>query len=279
MKLSAVLVSRNDNYGGHLIRTANYCLNSLLAVFDEVVYVDWNTEDGKPPLTDVCTIQDRSKLKVIVVSPEKAKQLCPEFHISEPIGRNIGIRKATGDVIVCTNVDMIPPSRGYLDMTLAMTLGENMLLTMMSNAVKIEDIEKHIGQNFSSSPHVAPIVFGAQSITARAMSPCLEVTSDTLSNVKPEQYHTVSSIIMACGDFQIAHRDTWFAVRGFEECMQKRGYIDTVVQYKIIRNGGTVRATNFPPVYTIEHERTSHLSNDPEFLPDVSTNSENWGLY
>ena len=47
---------------------ANYSINSMLETFDEVVYVDWNTEDGKNILTEestqkVCKITGKSVLK------------------------------------------------------------------------------------------------------------------------------------------------------------------------------------------------------------------------
>ena len=37
MKLSAVVVTRNDDYGGNLNDRAIYCLNSLINTFDEVI--------------------------------------------------------------------------------------------------------------------------------------------------------------------------------------------------------------------------------------------------
>ena len=40
MKLSAVVVTRNDDYGGNLNDRAIYCLNSLVNTFDEVILVD-----------------------------------------------------------------------------------------------------------------------------------------------------------------------------------------------------------------------------------------------
>ena len=45
MKVSAVIVSRNDNYGGHLNERATYAINSAIDSFDEVIYVDWNSEN------------------------------------------------------------------------------------------------------------------------------------------------------------------------------------------------------------------------------------------
>jgi hypothetical protein len=64
-----------------------------------------------------------------------------------------------------------------------------------------------------------------------------------------------ASVIEACGDFQIAHRDTWFAIRGFEEDRIKRYFADSIVQYKVIINGGEILAVDSPPVYHIKHER------------------------
>lgn len=43
MKITAVIVSRNDNYGGHLNERATYALNSAINTYDEVIYVDWNS--------------------------------------------------------------------------------------------------------------------------------------------------------------------------------------------------------------------------------------------
>ena len=53
MKLTAVVVTRNDNYGGNLNERATYCLNSLINTFDEVILVDWNSPDNRPQLWDI----------------------------------------------------------------------------------------------------------------------------------------------------------------------------------------------------------------------------------
>ena len=85
MKISAVIVSRNDNYGGHLNERATYCLNSAIETFDEVIYVDLSRE----------TLEDfKGNLKHIVITPEVAKILTnndPHAQVCcEVLGRNIG---------------------------------------------------------------------------------------------------------------------------------------------------------------------------------------------
>ena len=44
MKISAVITSRNDNYGGHLSHRARICLTNFIERYDEVIYVDWNSK-------------------------------------------------------------------------------------------------------------------------------------------------------------------------------------------------------------------------------------------
>ena len=46
MKKTAILTSRNDNYGGNLHHRALMCLTSLIETHDEVIFVDWRTKDG-----------------------------------------------------------------------------------------------------------------------------------------------------------------------------------------------------------------------------------------
>ena len=40
------------------------------------------------------------------------------------------------------------------------------------------------------------------------------------------------SLVDCCGDFQIAHKETWYTIRGFEESMIYRGGTDSNVQLK-----------------------------------------------
>jgi hypothetical protein len=76
---------------------------------------------------------------------------------------------------------------------------------------------------------------------------------------------------MACGDFQAAHKDTWSSIKGFEESMIKRMWSDSITQYKVIKNGGTVYATNFPPIYHLDHERDNSVSVQNQRMPEINT--------
>jgi hypothetical protein len=96
MKISAIIVSRNDNYGGHLNERATYCFNSAIDTYDEVIYVDWNSptqsllEEIKPLL------KFKGNLVHVPVNKSDIEKLNPELltiPIVDVLGRNIGIRQ------------------------------------------------------------------------------------------------------------------------------------------------------------------------------------------
>ena len=280
------MIGRNDNYGGRLNERATYCFNTMLSTFDEVIYVDWNT-DGERILTDeldICVNPDR--LKIITVTPQMCSDIMgvEDYKRSEKcchvLAKNIGIRRATGDVIVSTNIDIIPPKREYLDIFLK-ELKPNELVTFAKHDVEVDQLHKIFEQtkSYTDLRDILPLQYGVNPISARLIVPVLSMDKRLIDTLPPSAHHTASSIICACGDFQVAHKDLWFKIRGFEESMIKRLYVDSIVQYKAILEGATVRATNFPPVYHLEHAR----NNAPDLLnqeipPGLGSNPETWGF-
>jgi hypothetical protein len=279
MKVTAVCCGRNDNYGGHLIESGFYSINSMLKTFDEVIYVDWNTDENKKVLTDEIDLENREKLKVIEVRPQLVKKLFGDKKMQpmcEVMARNIGIRRATGDIIVSTNTDIIVPTRRYLDLLIE-DLKENTMFTLARQNIELEHIEKQFGKNYDIN-EMLPNIFGIFPINNYITSPFLIMDKNIISKHPDDTHPSLSSLIRGCGDFQMAYKSTWHKIKGFEETLKKRFYTDTHVQYKVIMSGGIVKTTNFPPVYHINHDRDdTHEHNDISMDPFTS-NDENWGL-
>ena len=119
MTISAIVIARNDNYGGNLIERSTYCLNTAINTYDEVIYIDWNSETHSLLYDIKDNIQFKGNLKHIVIPPEIASILTnndPNAQkCCEVLARNIGIRRATGDWILSSNIDIIHPSREDLE--------------------------------------------------------------------------------------------------------------------------------------------------------------------
>ena len=59
-------------------------LNSMLQAFDEVVYVDWNTEPGKKSLRMSWNYENRHRLRTIQVTPADVEEIMgdkPASHV------------------------------------------------------------------------------------------------------------------------------------------------------------------------------------------------------
>jgi len=278
MKLSAVICSRNDNYGGHLKERATYCFNSMVDCMDEVWYIDWNTEEGKPSLLYEIydDIPHVGKINHIVVTPQVKDVLTnntPNVQkCCEVLSRNLGLRRATGDWLVSTNIDIVAPKREDLLKTME-KLNEKTFYTLSRRGVWVEydkweyskwqDLREYLYDTVPERKHEEKVMEG-------------------------DDY----SIINCCGDFQFAHRDVWHDIRGFEERLIFGLYTDTNVQKKAAMHGFDLKAIFDPPMFHINHgskgyggggiiDGINKVANDPIDAiqqQNKTQNMESWGF-
>ena len=281
MKLSAVVVTRNDNYGGDLNDRATYCLNSLIDTFDEVILIDWNSPNSRPLLWDIDkNIKFRGNLKHIVITPEVASMLTnedPHAQVCcETLGRNIGIRRATGDYIVSTNIDVIAPRRDQLEKTINNDLNTSTFYTISRRHIEWKDIEGFHGGE-------------------RKYDDWEELRNHLIENSEERKYEEKVvdgddySIVNCCGDFQLAHRDIWNEIRGFEEELIYVLYSDTNVQKKAVKHGFELKAIYSPALFHIYHGKggggfldgINRKTNDPYRAimgQEKTENADTWGF-
>ena len=279
MKISAVIVSRNDNYGGNLKDRATYCINSAIETYDEVFYVDWNSSTHSLFYDIEDNLKLKGNLNHIVITPEIASQLTnydPNAQkCCEVLARNIGLRRATGDWIVSTNIDIIAPKRKELEETLKKS-ENNTFYTISRRHLTWEMIEEfHSGERKYDD---------------------WEKLRDHLIETSEERHFeekTVTeddySIINCCGDFQISTRYVWDEIRGMEEELIYPLYADTNVQKKAAMHGFNLKALYNPALFHIDHGKggggfltgINKVTNNPHraITNQVKThNTSNWGF-
>lgn len=116
--ITIVTCTRNDNHGGNLIERTNTFLNSLaekLIKFElkvELIIVEWNKIENSPSITktlDFEKIKKVADVKVISVPASMHNNIenSDKIHFFQMIAKNVGIRRAKGDFIICTNIDII----------------------------------------------------------------------------------------------------------------------------------------------------------------------------
>lgn len=272
LKTTVIVSNRNDSYKS--IDRFAYTTNSIIEAFDEVIIVDWNTDEGVLPTISALkgSLITKGNLRHIIIPPKKAAELIDvkdsPCKVQPSIALNIAIRRATGDIIVITGNDDIAPSRELLLSFIDSVYREDTFYTVSRREIDYEELIKFDPKDVSSFfKHFA-------------------------SKTPPRYYYDKCtpndwfSIINCCGDFQLAHRRIWNEIKGYEEKMIYRNFTDTNAQKKAILKRFKLEAYFDLPVFHITHEykhfdvRTT-MNNDHMYWVEYfnkSENTENWGF-
>jgi len=267
MKKSVILTSRNDDYGGNLHKRTTMALTSLIEHHDEVIFVDWKTVNGEGVISNIKhDLPQTGKLKYIQVPKEFLKEKYPhisDYTIIESIGRNIGIRHATNDYIISTNIDIVTTP---LDDSI---LKENVFYT-----VPRRDVDESFHLSFNDYESLYKSLW------------------DNRDGYRAkERFETDNdkwSLINCCGDYQIGHKNVWYQMKGFEESVLFGCGIDTNVMKKASMYSNIQVLDHY--VFHLNHgkignryedESVPPMSDQNEIIRDFieTTNSENWGMY
>ena len=243
MKITAVIISRNDNYGGHLNERATYAINSAINTYDEVIYVDWNSPTHSLLWDIKDNLQLKGNLKHFAITPEIASYLTnnnPDVQkCCEVLARNIGIRRATGDYIVSTNIDIIHPKREDIE-SIINDSDNNTMITLSRREVTWDIIKEFHGgeMKFQEWDKLRDYIY---------------INSEERIYEEKTVTGDDYSLINCCGDFQIAPKHIWDEIKGFEEELIYPLFADTNVQKKAVKHGFGLKAIYNPPMFHINH--------------------------
>jgi len=232
MKIASVVVNRNDGYKDFERGLIHF--KSMIRAFDEVNYVDWNSPNGSFIWEIEDKLPKKGKIKHYCIPSNVVSQIIFDANAqkcNESLSRNIAIRRSDADWIVSTNLDVIPPTKQELK-RLIKKLDKNTFYTISRREAPKDIIynsktENKLRENLSNIP--------ARHFPAK---------------VTPNDNY---SLINCCGDFQIAHRDVWNKIKGFEEEMIYACFVDTNVQKKAVLNDYNLKVLYEPALYHMEH--------------------------
>jgi len=265
----AVITGRNDDYGENLVERTQYSLWSMLDSLDEVIFIDWNTEDRKVPLPEILDLPKTKKFSYITVSPDWIAKNTPNTEeqqvVCEVFARNIGLRRLKTDYFISTNLDIICPTREQIekykpDFASMVTVPKRTVslypLRDAANYRDVDTVRKMLNDILPDYPQ---------------QPPCKVCEGDEYS------------LVSGCGDWELAHRDVWYKIKGFEESLYKRGYADTNVLRKAFFFEYRIYYEPAIQVWHIGHGRGGGGDggwNDMNFavFMEGTTNPNTWGF-
>jgi hypothetical protein len=116
--LSVVVTTRNDDHGGDpLVRTQAFVNNLILQcgrhrLHAELVIVEWNPPADRPPLAEALAWPDSDgfcAVRIVQVPNGLHRRLehSARLPLFQMIGKNVGIRRARGEYVLATNIDLV----------------------------------------------------------------------------------------------------------------------------------------------------------------------------
>ena len=116
--LSIVAAARNDNHGGNMLRRMQIFINGVITQSRryqlpiELIIVEWNPPADQPQLSEALTWNVKDSpcvVRVIEVPNHLHQQLrhSASLPLFQMIAKNVGIRRATGEFVLATNIDLL----------------------------------------------------------------------------------------------------------------------------------------------------------------------------
>ena len=247
MTLGAVVITRNDNYGGDLITKLFYNLSCLINSMEEVYLIDWNSPDNISTFKILKYMLPRTgKLHHIQIPQEKVKELTNQYSITqncvEVLARNIGIRRLSTDYKIAINADVISLNRESIDQGIIDSETFHVVARKEMNFYHAMSCETIPGaQRFYDEMHSKKHVFNQHGDGS-------PLPDDTWS------------LITNCGDFQMAHTKIWDAIKGYEESLVLPGYADSNIQKKASLAGFKLALIRNIPIFHCVHYPNSGSS-------------------
>jgi hypothetical protein len=250
---SIVVTSRNDSHGGNIMKRMRLFVNGLIHQANrfqlpiELIFVEWNPPADKPRLHEVLpkpAPEDYLRLRYITV-PERIHaryKRAQEIPLFQMTAKNVGIRRALGEYVLCSNVDLLF-SDALLEILAQKTLDPKAFYR--ANRVDIPDgIDEAMpfeAQMAYAQSHIIRVNgwdARFQYVDVRAhgikeLGPISRWITDQMGKrhrskqpLGEAEYYLLDR--NACGDFTMLHRDAWLHIQGYAELDLYSIHIDTL---------------------------------------------------
>lgn len=280
VNLSIVATSRNDNHGGDALRRMSLFVNGLIEqsrryqVNIELIIVEWNPPEDKPLLKEILPKpepNDYLLIRYIIVPNEIHRRYNHgnSIPLYQMIAKNVGIRRANGKFVLCTNIDLLFSNELYklmtsqsLDPTKVYRANRCDIPGSIDEAWSFDRQLKFAGENIISTAgkncHYSYLVKAPEwayryKTIAKLLQWIAVIRAKIFENPIELQLRLLDTD--ACGDFTMMTKDAWLEIQGYPELDLYSIHVDSMGLIAAKARG--FHQVIFPPeacTYHIYHE-------------------------
>lgn len=251
--LSIVVASRNDDHGGDILKRMQLFVGGLLEQARrysfpiELVFVEWNPPENRPLLHEVLpkpSPEDCLTLRYITVpaSIHSRYRRAHDIPLFQMIAKNVGIRRARGAFILCTNVDILF-SDALFRLLADRTFKQDTYYR--ANRCDVPDgidpqwsLDQQLawcGQNIikrwgrdSRYKNINLEMVGLQNkgSAKKWLFDKMALGTTLFWSRQKKSYHQLD--LFACGDFTLMSREAWTAIQGYVELDLYSMHVDSL---------------------------------------------------
>jgi len=249
--LSIVVTTRNDDHGGDLFRRTTCFVSGLLVQANkfkldvELIIVEWNPPANKPLLHEVLPKPgpgDLLKIKYIIVPKEIHQQYkhSDTIPLYQMIAKNVGIRRAEGAFVLCTNIDILFSDSCFARLA-AQTLesGKFYRANRCDVSKQVMDFTGLNEQLHYASKHIIRTLGKNTNILYLRNIPSffywfpnalklLDRIWGIFVGKKQASTNVQSLDLFACGDFTLMSKTDWELIKGYVELDMYSIHIDSM---------------------------------------------------
>lgn len=276
--ISFIATSRNDNHGGDMTKRMRIFVRGLIHQCNkhklraELVMVEWNPPENAPLLNEVLpavTKEDYLSIRYIIVPPEEHRKFkfSEQLPIFQMIAKNVGIRRAKGEFVLCTNIDLL-----FSDRLIAQLAKKELVSDSYYRANRC-DIPSDLDEELTVEEQLK---FSANNILQRLgknkyysnfsstnsflfrygiMIPVFYALSELKKKISKPEIELYNSLDMnACGDFTMMTKANWEKIQGYAELEMYSLHIDSLGLFAAA--AADIKQVIFPPelcTYHISH--------------------------
>jgi hypothetical protein len=289
-ELTIVATSRNDNHGEDLTLRTNAFLESVYhsaknsGLRVEVIVVEWNPPENQPNLYDVLLKPDSSSnavLRVITVPKETHNSFVNSkvIPLYQMIAKNVGIRRADSENILCTNVDILfsaevfnwlkknKVQKGKFYRANRCDIPAQVLKIESYNDKMLfakQNIIKRLGKSMNHEALHLPDIFYVSSKLAALINFCIV---KAWKIYKKQNYPYFTLDLEACGDFTLMTKADWLDIDGYAELDMYSIHIDSMALWSCaVKEKKQVILPKSCSVYHIDHKNGWESENPIETI-------------
>lgn len=213
----------------------------------ELILVEWNPPGDRPPLRDVlpaASVDDFMRIRYIVVpeSVHRRYRRAGEVPLFQMIAKNVGIRRARADFILCTNIDLLFSDQLFRRLVQDPLRDDTYYRCNRCDVPNDIDedcdldrqlawCEKHIMRRQGRNPrfrNISPEALGLQHKTEAKKWLFDKLAIGMRYFWSPGERVLYQLDSFACGDFTLMSRRAWHAIQGYVELDLYSLHVDTL---------------------------------------------------